>query len=170
MKLITTYLEMTNPTAFRSGFIVDPDVQIIQSRYPLVSFYRFLYGAVGEQWMWRDRLAWSDEQLLAWLSLPNVSLYVLYVQGTPAGYIELDYQPEATQIDYFGLFPAFFGKGYGKHLLSFGIQQAWQDRDNQGRVWVHTCNLDGPHALANYQNRGFTIYDVRESVYQQSES
>ena len=30
------------------------------------------------------------------------------------------------------------------------------------RVWLHTCNLDGPHALANYQKRGFRIYDVVE--------
>jgi hypothetical protein len=26
------------------------------------------------------------------------------------------------------------------------------------RVWVHTCSLDGPAALANYQTRGFTLY------------
>jgi hypothetical protein len=24
-------------------------------------------------------------------------------------------------------------------------------------VWVHTCSLDGPHALRNYQQRGFRI-------------
>ena len=30
------------------------------------------------------------------------------------------------------------------------------------RVWLHTCNLDGPHALSNYQKRGFRIYEVIE--------
>jgi hypothetical protein len=25
-------------------------------------------------------------------------------------------------------------------------------------VWVHTCSLDGPAALANYQARGLTLY------------
>ena len=28
------------------------------------------------------------------------------------------------------------------------------------RVWVHTCTLDGPHALANYQARGLVTYKV----------
>ena len=26
------------------------------------------------------------------------------------------------------------------------------------RVWVHTCTLDGPHALANYRARGFVPF------------
>ena len=30
------------------------------------------------------------------------------------------------------------------------------------RVWVHTCSLDHPHALANYQARGFRIFRVEE--------
>ena len=29
------------------------------------------------------------------------------------------------------------------------------------RVWVHTCSLDGPTALANYQARGFRLYDTK---------
>jgi hypothetical protein len=28
------------------------------------------------------------------------------------------------------------------------------------RVWVHTCTLDGPHALANYEARGLERYKV----------
>jgi hypothetical protein len=28
------------------------------------------------------------------------------------------------------------------------------------RVWVHTCTLDHPAALANYQARGMKIYYV----------
>ena len=30
------------------------------------------------------------------------------------------------------------------------------------RVWVHTCNLDHPKALANYQARGMVVYKVEE--------
>jgi hypothetical protein len=36
------------------------------------------------------------------------------------------------------------------------LQRAFDDGAN--RVWVHTCTLDGRHALANYQARGFTPY------------
>ncbi|OQY78842.1 MAG: GNAT family N-acetyltransferase, partial [Anaerolineae bacterium UTCFX5] len=30
------------------------------------------------------------------------------------------------------------------------------------RVWVHTCNLDGPQALKNYMARGFEVVHVDE--------
>jgi hypothetical protein len=45
-------------------------------------------------------------------------------------------------------------------LLSVAVQRAW----SQGaeRVWLHTCSLDGPHALANYQARGFQIYQTKK--------
>lgn len=158
--LVTTYLAMHNPSEFRPAYSNDPALQITESAVPLASFYRFLYGEVGRRWRWLDRNAWSDEQLEAWLAAPSISLWVLYVSGTPAGYIELDAQPDGTEIAYFGLIERFFGRGYGKHLLSFGVQRAWDD--GASRVWLHTCNLDGPHALENYQKRGFTIYDIQQ--------
>ena len=49
------------------------------------------------------------------------------------------------------------GRGLGKHLLSAGVQRAFDD--GATRVWVHTCTLDGKHALANYQGRGFMPYN-----------
>lgn len=161
MPLITTYLEMREPAQFTPTYSADPVLQIIESKVPLPAFYRFLYQAVGEKWRWRDRNEWTDDQLEAWLAMPSTSLYVLYISGTPAGYVELDQQPIGTEIAYFGLIERFFGRGYGKHLLSFGVQRAWDA--GAKRVWVHTCNLDGPHALATYQRCGFQIYDVIET-------
>lgn len=159
--LVTTYLEMTSAGSLQAAYTTNPAVQVIQSHVPLASFYRFLYHAVGHQWRWYDRNAWSDDQLTAYLAQPNVSLYVLTVAGTPAGYIELEHQADTgTEIAYFGLIEQFIGQGYGKHLLSFGVQRAWDA--GAKRVWLHTCNLDGEHALRNYQKRGFTIYDVKE--------
>jgi len=160
MVLRISYLEMTSLAAFRPAYSSDPNLAVIQAHIPLVPFYRFLYQTVGEPWIWLDRNGWTDEQLHATLAAANTSVYVLYVSGTPAGYIELDTQPEATEIAYFGLIPAFFGRGYGKHLLSFGVQRAWEA--GAKRVWVHTCNLDGENALPNYEKRGFQIYKVEE--------
>jgi GNAT superfamily N-acetyltransferase len=48
------------------------------------------------------------------------------------------------------------GKGLGGGLLSAAIENAWGAETN--RVWVHTCSLDHPNALKNYQARGFQIY------------
>jgi len=59
----------------------------------------------------------------------------------------------------YGLLPAFLGRGFGGVLLTSAIEEAWQMRPN--RVWVHTCSLDHPAALQNYQSRGMKIYSKR---------
>lgn len=158
--LITTSLEMTNRTEFQPWYSNDPALLMMQSHHPSAGFYRFLYQGVGEGWHWRDRKFWSDEQLETQLALPNVRLFVLYVSGTPAGYIELEQQGTDIEVAYFGLMSAFLGYGYGKHLLSYGLARAWEVKPT--RVWVHTCNLDSPAALATYQKMGFRIYKTEE--------
>lgn len=156
--LVTYYLEMTDPSQFCPAFIDDPEIEIRPMRKADVSFYRFMYTEVGYQWRWRDRLLISLDELRAAISRPGVSVYVLYVQGVPAGYVELSKEGDSTEVAYFGLRAEFQGNGYGKHLLSFGIQQAWED--GARRVFVHTCNLDSPHALTNYTKRGFNVYHI----------
>jgi ribosomal protein S18 acetylase RimI-like enzyme len=154
----TTYLEVRSRASFRPALSADPDLQVHEARVPLVAYYRFLYDAVGRDYAWVDRLAWPDERLQAHLSRPDVTLLVLHVRGTPAGYIELDRAASepGTEVAYFGLIPAFHGRGLGKHLLSVGVARAFDD--GAERVWLHTCTLDGPHALANYLARGFVPY------------
>jgi GNAT superfamily N-acetyltransferase len=154
----TTYLHIPARAHFRPSFASDPNTQIIQAFDASASFYRFLYGSVGRDYHWIDRFAWSDEQLETHLARPTTTLLVLYVRGVPAGYVELDTASSepGTEVAYFGLIGAFHGRGLGKHLLSAGVQRAFDD--GAGRVWVHTCTLDGPHALANYQRRGFSPY------------
>jgi ribosomal protein S18 acetylase RimI-like enzyme len=154
----TTYLEIPSRAAFRPALSDAAELQLIEAREPLPEFYRFLYGTVGRDYGWTDRLTWSDEQLHSYLSRPSVTLLVLYVRGTPAGYVELNTASDepGTEVAYFGLFTAFHGRGLGKHLLSAGVGRAYAD--GAERVWVHTCTLDGPHALANYQARGFVAY------------
>lgn len=159
-KLITTYLEMKDVGDFRPEFTQQPHLQIIRLERPDVAFYRFLYGEVGRDWRWRDRLVISEAELEAAISQPGVGIYVAYIQGAPAGYVELAQQGESTEVAYFGLRPAYMGVGLGKHLLSYGIQQAWTD--GAKRVWVHTCNLDGPYAIPNYIKRGFSVYKTEE--------
>src|SRR5439155_1081066 len=84
------YLHLPSNRDFRPALIDDDDVLILQSGEPLVAFYRFLYDVVGRPYHWLDRLSWSDDALRDFLSRPTTTLLVLYVRGTPAGYIELD--------------------------------------------------------------------------------
>ena len=64
---------------------------------------------------------------------------------------------------YFGLMPPFQGRGLGKHLLSAGVVHAYDD--GAQRIWLHTCTLDGPYALANYQARGFVPYKTEFDLH-----
>ena len=63
-----------------------------------------------------------------------------------------------VEIAYFGLLPEFIGRGLGGALLTSAIDEAWRTSSSVSRVWVHTCTLDHPGALGNYQARGMVIY------------
>ncbi len=156
--LVITYLQMTNRQQFTPAYTERDGVRILPLNIPDVKFYRFLYRSVGESWRWRDRLVMTDAELEAALAQPGTTIHVLYVGGIPAGYVELVNQGQETELAYFGLRPAYQGMGLGKHLLSYGIERAWDA--NIRRLWLHTCNLDSPRALDNYVKRGFQVYKV----------
>lgn len=130
---------------------------VMQARRCSVRFYRFLYDAVGRDYHWLSRRKLSDSQLAAILDDPRDEVHVLYVEGTPAGFVELDRRIEnEVEIVQFGLMPEFIGQGLGKYFLGWTMQQAWSYGPR--RVWLHTCSLDHPAALPNYQNAGFKLY------------
>lgn len=168
MTVITTYLEQLSPSDLRTSDRAVPDARIERVRAMTPTFGRYLYEAVGGPWSWTDRLSWAPAEWAAWYGRPGSETWVAYADGAPAGYVELDAvageSATVVEIAYFGLTPEFIGRGLGGHLLSTGVRQAWSfaerypDLPAVNKVWVHTCSLDGPAALANYQARGFRIY------------
>jgi GNAT superfamily N-acetyltransferase len=158
--VVTTYLEMHSPDALTPCARPAPEYRLMRAEEPCGVFNRFLYTAVGADWQWTDRLPWSLEQWQENTGRAGMETWVAYVTGTPAGYFELywDSETEETELQYFGLLPQFIGRGLGGALLADAVRRAWNVRPVVKRVWVHTCNLDGPQALANYTARGFTVY------------
>lgn len=153
----TYYLEMTNPRQLRPKPSSNPNFEIKQVEIPLPELNQFLYTTVGKTWFWTNRLNWTLQQWTAWADRPELKTWIGYLSGTPAGYFELEIQPANTiEVAYFGLLPRFIGQGLGGALLSAAVERAWAL--NAVRVWVHTCTLDHPRALANYQARGFRIF------------
>ena len=151
------YLEMLSPSQLNAKE-KPTGLEITEAGFDEFRFNRYLYQLVGEAWDWTDKLDLSDEDWKAYVERENLRTWVAYEQGSIAGYYELEKQAEETvQIAYFGLAPAFIGKGFGGYLLSHAIESAWQWGNTQ-RVWVHTCTEDHPSALANYQARGFQLY------------
>lgn len=153
----TWYLEMRQQADLRGRAAPHPNVTVVRAELPSPEFSRFLYTAVGGDWYWTDRLAWDYDRWQRHLARPEIETWVAYESGTPAGYFELHAPGDGdVQIAYFGLLPAFIGRGIGGYLLTVAAQRAWAL--GATRVRLGTCSLDGPHALANYQARGFRIY------------
>jgi GNAT superfamily N-acetyltransferase len=158
MSVVTTFLEMTDPAALRGA--VPPAVPVEIARVDDPAVNRRMYETVGADYSWTDRLAWTPDQWGAWAA--RVETWVATVGGECAGYYELDPQGGDVEIASFGLLPAFHGHGIGGHLLSHAIGRGF-DLGGARRVWVHTCTLDGPHALANYEARGMRVYNVEKA-------
>lgn len=162
LEVTTTYLEMLSEQQIVPARATE--LMLMEAVVPCPEFQRFLYTAVGGSWYWMDRLRWSYQQWLDYLSQKAVSTWVGYVHGVPAGYFELSQQPDqSAKIEYFGLLPQFIGQGHGGYLLTLALKTAWELTNK--RVWVHTNSIDGPHALNNYQARGLVIYDQQQAVF-----
>jgi GNAT superfamily N-acetyltransferase len=181
-----TYLEQTRAGDLRSVASPGEDVTVLQVEDCVPSLWRQLYTEVGAAYHWVDRLGWTDADIRAYLSDPAVSLWVLSVKGEVAGYFELRQHPDdevrltpdtpddhlrdpvasgvgrtfSIEIAYFGLLPAYVGRGLGKYLLSEAAARAWTLQPS--RVWLHTSTLDHAAALPNYLARGFSISRVEQ--------
>jgi ribosomal protein S18 acetylase RimI-like enzyme len=154
---------MLAPTDLRPAPQPGGRLCVVQAEIPSPELNRFLYTTVGGPWYWIDRLGWDLGQWQAYVERPELETWLLLVSGTPAGYVELEAQPDGNvELAYFGLLPRFIGRGLGGYLLTEGVRRAWARHTR--RVWVHTCSLDAPHALANYQARGFRIYAQQTHV------
>ena len=137
-------------------------VILLRAHQPTLSFYRYLYNTVGQDWLWYERRQMNDAALTDIIHDENVSVNVVYCGGVPAGYAELDARMlPAVEVAYLGLMPEFIGRGLGRYIVDWAVDAAW-DLDPE-RVWIHTCNLDHPAALPTYQKAGFTVFN-RQTV------
>jgi GNAT superfamily N-acetyltransferase len=157
-----THLELRRPEELRPGRPPAEPVELLRRRPISAADYLELYALVGELWLWRDRLAWTQEELDRYLASPDVHVWSAHVRGASAGYFELrQHSDRAVELMYFGLAPPFIGRGMGGWLLTRAVQEAFAL--DASRILLNTCTLDAPQALPNYLARGFTI--VSEEQY-----
>lgn len=138
------------------------NVQLVECATDSWEVNQFLYSYVGRHWQWHDKQHWDEAQWQSYVSDKQLRTWMLLYQGTPAGYFELYQHSDASvEIAYFGLAKAFIDKKLGGWLLVQALQiaRAWAG----SRVWVHTCDLDHPAALHNYQARGMRLYKTEAS-------
>ncbi len=156
VEVVTHYLEMR--AAPPAAIAPRPDVTVVRATHPSARFYRYLYDGVGGPWHWYDRRRLPAEELAAILADPGVEVHVLYRDGEPIGYAELDRRvAREVELAYFGLMPEAIGQKLGPWLLGWAIDTAWR-APTVDRVWVHTCSLDHRSALRAYLAAGFVAY------------
>jgi GNAT superfamily N-acetyltransferase len=152
---VVTHLEMTERPALRP----DPEGAWALRRVPSpdLDWFRDLYRRVGEEWLWFSRLQMADAELAAIIRSPMVDVHALMHEGRDEGLLELDFR-EAGQCEhaFFGVTGKLIGSGAGRWLMNRALELAWSRQVS--RVWVHTCTLDHPSALAFYQRSGFRAF------------
>src|SRR5579872_3256148 len=90
LQVVTTYLEMRAPHPRRDAPLPLRKIALLRAQKMPVHFYRYPYEHVGEEWLWYERRALDDEALRAIIHDERVDISVLYADGSPAGYSELD--------------------------------------------------------------------------------
>ena len=159
----TWYLEIPDPCELRPKRSPRADLALVPVDPPMPELNRFLYATVGGGWYWTDRLPWKLQKWHDYLNRRELQTWLLTAAGLPAGYFELEAQPgQSVEVAYFGLLPSFIGQGLGGHLLTCAIEHGFAM--GARRVWLHTCSLDHPQALANYQARGLRLYHQETEI------
>jgi GNAT superfamily N-acetyltransferase len=153
-----TSLEMTSPsqlvparpaTALELQAVDGDDAAVLRSTYV----------RIGAPYGWTGRSHWSDAEWEKELARPGVRAWIAIVDGDVAGIVELEAEPGGdVGIVVFGLVPELIGQGLGGALLTRATELAWDLASPGGRVWVQTSSRDHPHAIRNYERRGFTKF------------
>ena len=155
---VITWLEMKTQPAKRHPLPLGVNAAILHAEKLQLSFYRFLQFQVGYPWNWEYRLRMDDEALAAAIHADTTEIYVLYLDGAPAGFFEVNRaDPSVTDLAYFGLMPHAAGRGLGRWFLCQAVEACWASAPE--RITVNTCTLDHPAALSLYQKLGFRPYD-----------
>ena len=149
IKSINDLNEVQKPSSSYSlNLIEDKDFQL----------NKFLYKKIGKKYHWFDRLTWTDQNWISYVSNTNLITNFLKDNDDLVGYYELILNKEKKEIEiaYFGILEEYFEKKLGGFLLTEAIKKSLSLTVK--RVWVHTCSLDHKNALKNYLARGMTVF------------
>ena len=119
---------------------------------------KFFYKNIGNKHKWVDRLIWTEDQWIDYVSNKNVKTFVLKYKEDLVGFFELIYHQDKKEVEiaYLGVLEEYHNKKLGSYLLSEAIKESFKNKIK--RTWVHTCSLDHKNALKNYITRGMKIF------------
>ena len=163
LKATVTYLEMKRPPRVVKPLPVNLHATLMKATGIPLHFYRYLQWRVGREWHWVNRLRMSDEYLATVVHAASTRIFVLSVDGAPAGFFELNDVGDGTvELCYFGLMEHVRQRGLGEWMLGQAVMAAWST--TPARVTVSTNTLDHPVALPLYQRLGFEPVSQNEAI------
>lgn len=164
ISVTVTFLEMKRKPAHYPHAPANVNIALMKTRDMPLHFYRYLTDRVGRKWHWVNILRLADDELAAKIHKPERDIRVLYLDGAPAGFFDINpLSGDETEIAYFGMMEHALGRGVGRWFLGAAIEAAWATGPRQ--VVVQTCTLDHPAALPLYQKLGFEpVGQKREEV------
>ena len=159
MRVDRYYLEINSLKNLKEVNCPDKNLTLNKVNPTNIEINKFFYKNIGKKHRWTDRLIWSDNDWIKYVSDTKVKTYILKINNDLAGYFELIVHKDIKEIEiaYFGLLEEYHNKKIGGYLLSEAIKKSFLKKEIK-RVWVHTCTLDHKNALNNYLARGMIIY------------
>ena len=163
-KVERNYLEINSIKDLKKSKFSPDDCFIALSDPTDFQINKFFYKNIGRNHKWIDRLAWTENQWIDYVSNKNVKTFILKKKEDLVGFFELIIHLEKQEIEiaYLGLLEEYQNKKLGSYLLSQAIKKSF--KYNVNRVWLHTCSLDHKNALNNYVARGMKIYKTETVI------
>ena len=157
-KVERNYLEINSVLDLNETHVLSDRYSVEFIKKPDFQLNKFFYKNVGKKHHWVDRLIWSEEQWIDYVSDQKVRTYVLKDKDDLAGYFELIFHNDKNEVEiaYLGLLEEYINQKLGSYLLSSAIKNSFSLKPK--RVWVHTCSLDHKNALKNYISRGMKVF------------
>ena len=153
-----SYLEINSPQDLKEVSKSSEDYSLNLLDPVNFQLNKFFYKNIGKKHKWSDRLIWTENQWINYVSNKNVRTFVFRNKEDLAGFFELIFHNEKAEIEiaYFGLLEDYQNKKLGSYLLSEAIKRSF--KYSIKRVWLHTCTLDHKNALSNYVARGMKVF------------
>ncbi len=152
------YLEIYSHQQLKEGNKPSEDYSLNLIDSTNFQLNKFFYKSIGKKHNWVDRLVWTDNQWIDYVSNKNVRTFILRNKDDLVGFFELIYHYEKKEVEiaFFGILEEYQNKKLGSYLLSEAIKNSF--KKDIDRVWLHTCSLDHKNALGNYLARGMRIF------------
>ena len=163
-KISRNYLAIESLEELKEASINNSNYNLKLDKINDFQLNKFFYKQIGKKYRWVDRLQWTNQNWINYVSNKNLFTFVLKDKKDLVGYFELIYHESKKEIEvaYFGILEEYFGQKLGGYLLSEAIKKSFTF-DTQ-RVWAHTCSLDHQNALKNYLARGMKIFKTETLI------